>query len=77
MKRKQPNAAPTVNQIRRAIAAAKALGRDERLGSELGRLSMYPMDNGKPLVTREQYLAGSEFARLASKYAFELGSVPN
>lgn len=63
----------TVNQIRRGIAAAKALGKDEWLGSEVGRLGTYPCDTGAPLLTPEQTTAGVRYANLAYDYAKEYG----
>ncbi len=63
----------TVNQIRRGIAAAKALGRDEWLGSEVGLLGTYPCDTGAPLLTPEQTTAGVRYANLAHDYAQEYG----
>lgn len=65
--------AVTLNQIKRGIAAAKAFGKNEWLGSELGRLATYPVDDGAPLITLEQAAAGFAFARLFSDYAQEMG----
>ncbi len=63
----------TVNQVRRGILAAKELGHDEWLGSELGRLASYPVNGGAPLITPEQCAAGLAFARLFQSYSAEMG----
>lgn len=64
----------TANQIKRAMAAALAAGRNSYLATQLGQLTIMPDgDTGKPLITAEQCEAGLAFARLFDDFAREMG----